>query len=96
MLPNQTGKMNAGNYYIWNVIIRVSGSVNVIAIITEVINKDDIIWIDGVYIGFITLLQIVALFVAITRYYEPVKQISTNYEALRGISKNAEKGGSAA
>ena len=96
MLPNQTGKMNAGNYYIWNVIIRVSGSVNVIAIITEVINKDDIIWIDGVYIGFITLLQIVALFVAITRYYEPVKQISMDYEVLRGISKNAEKGGSTA
>ena len=44
MLPNQTGKMNAGIYYIWIVIIRVSGSVNVIAIITEVINKDDIIW----------------------------------------------------
>lgn len=96
MLPNQTGKMNASNYYIWNVIIRADGVVNLLAIITEVIDKDDILWIDGVYIGFMTLLQIVALYVAITRYYEPVKQISTDYEALRGISKSVEKGGNAA
>ncbi|MBQ3512777.1 MAG: hypothetical protein IJA32_03105 [Lachnospiraceae bacterium] len=92
MLPSPKGKMNPTNYFIWNVIIHADGFVNLLAIISEILDKKTIHWIDGICIGSMTLLQIVAFLIILKRYYEPVKQVLTDYEVLRGIRKNEEKG----
>ena len=81
-IPNQTKKMNTNNYNIWNAIVHIIGVVNAIGIYTEIVSQKSINRMDGIIYGCLVTLQLVAFIVVWRRYYQPIKSMCTDYNAL--------------
>lgn len=82
-LPFQTEKVNAKNYYALQILFNIDGFVNMFAIFTEIVNKKPMYWYDGLSIGVMTLIQLEVFWVVKKKYYRPIKQIFTDYDAIR-------------